>query len=313
MNDNNEDKDLLNELSNNEEGDITYFERFEIPREINPYDIKHANNRFVIGDIHGNAKALKQVLNQFLHMVEPYDEIIFLGDYVDRYPETKKVLDIIKTLIELGMIRKFRVILLRGNHDQWFIDYAKSLKNPSERFRFYTKWQENGGKETLDSFEGDDCDVIDYAKWLEEKTMLFYTAKGTSVFADHNYHSLYVHGGFTNIRGHKKEENKTNFMWDRSLWKLANLCAKFRINADFKLPIKLCNYGSIVIGHSATLYYGVDHPIIRCNVLNMDSGAGFSEGRLSCIELSTFKLFQSDKSKDLYPAHNPKCVTFPKS
>ena len=66
--------------------------------------------RYVIGDIHGCGKALRSLVDEISPTKD--DELIFLGDYVDRGPDSRGVID---QLIELR--DHYRVILLRGNHE----------------------------------------------------------------------------------------------------------------------------------------------------------------------------------------------------
>ena len=69
-----------------------------------------------IGDIHGYLDKLRRLLD----LVQPTanDKVIFLGDYVDRGPDSRGVLD---ELIRFGE-RFPQTIFLRGNHEQMFMD-----------------------------------------------------------------------------------------------------------------------------------------------------------------------------------------------
>jgi len=97
--------------------------------------------QFAISDIHGCAKTFDALLNeiQFSHS----DELFLLGDYIDRGPDSKGVLDRIMQLQQDG----YTIECLMGNHEQMVLhsiamgraDMAKS-------------WMANGGKETLESF-----------------------------------------------------------------------------------------------------------------------------------------------------------------
>lgn len=68
-----------------------------------------------IGDIHGHLSALDALLG--VVRPSPGDQIVFLGDYVDKGPDVKGV---INRLIEFG--ESHNVVFLRGNHDQMLID-----------------------------------------------------------------------------------------------------------------------------------------------------------------------------------------------
>ena len=73
---------------------------------------------WVIGDIHGGLKALKQVLERA--DIQKGDQLIFLGDYVDGWSESGNVIDF---LLELE--NTYPCVFLRGNHDDMCIDYLK--------------------------------------------------------------------------------------------------------------------------------------------------------------------------------------------
>jgi serine/threonine protein phosphatase 1 len=69
----------------------------------------------VIGDVHGHLGALQSLLGHVAPGAE--DQLVFLGDYVDKGPDVKGT---INYLMELS--QKFQVIFLRGNHDQMMLD-----------------------------------------------------------------------------------------------------------------------------------------------------------------------------------------------
>ena len=96
--------------------------------------------RFVIGDIHGCSKALRTLIEY----IDPQsdDELIFLGDYVDRGPNSKGVID---QLIELR--ENCRVVALRGNHEimLWSVAYGGLDADI---------WLDSGGKATVTSYGG---------------------------------------------------------------------------------------------------------------------------------------------------------------
>jgi serine/threonine protein phosphatase 1 len=91
-----------------------------------------------VGDIHGCLGQLQTLLTQ----VEPTDadQVVFLGDYVDRGPDSAGVIDY---LIEFGSTYP-ATIFLRGNHEQMFADYIAG--KDSAAFLL------NGGLKTLGSY-----------------------------------------------------------------------------------------------------------------------------------------------------------------
>lgn len=91
-----------------------------------------------VGDIHGCLDQLQGLMAQVAPTL--YDQVIFLGDYVDRGPASYGV---INYLIEFGRALP-ATVFLRGNHDQMFADYLKG----HEATVFFM----NGGLNTLDSY-----------------------------------------------------------------------------------------------------------------------------------------------------------------
>jgi serine/threonine protein phosphatase 1 len=90
----------------------------------------------VIGDIHGCLTAFNTLLDAV--EVQPEDLLITLGDYVDRGPDSRGVLDRLIALHATG-----RLIALRGNHDQMMMEARKGQD---------MLWLACGGQETLDSY-----------------------------------------------------------------------------------------------------------------------------------------------------------------
>jgi serine/threonine protein phosphatase 1 len=89
-----------------------------------------------IGDIHGCLRAFTTLLD--LVVPQPGDRIIALGDYVDRGPDSRGVLDYLIALRAIGWL-----IALRGNHDVMMLD-ARYVTDPL--------WLACGGDTTLRSY-----------------------------------------------------------------------------------------------------------------------------------------------------------------
>ena len=226
------------------------------------------NKIYVIGDIHGAYKALKQVLERSNFDYEN-DTLIQLGDIVDGYRP-----DWILCMRELQKIKN--LILIRGNHDQWFVDYlAKGVPQ--------TMWVNQGGQTTLDVYKaGLDSGII-----TEDEVKSFFNKQHFYYLDDEN--RLFVHGGikYQDIKDHEEWE----LMWERDLWQMAY---EGYINPASK------QYKEIYIGHTSTAIYGYDTPLNKFNIWNMDSGAG-GWGKLSIMNIDTKEIFQSDLIGELYP------------
>lgn len=105
-----------------------------------------------IGDIHGCAKALERLIAE----IEPTesDTIIPLGDYVDRGPNSKGVID---QLVEL--VDRCQLVPLLGNHETMLLEAIEFPKTQSF-------WYECGGEQTVESYGGLDQIPFEHSVFL---------------------------------------------------------------------------------------------------------------------------------------------------
>ena len=73
---------------------------------------------FAVGDIHGNLSALRDVLDQIRGEVRRRDTVVFLGDYIDRGPDSKGCIDAILKFRDESVAT---VVGLLGNHEDWLL------------------------------------------------------------------------------------------------------------------------------------------------------------------------------------------------
>jgi len=95
---------------------------------------------FAISDIHGCANTFEAMLNNVIQLKKE-DELYLLGDYIDRGPRSKEVIDIILDLQGKG----YSVHTLKGNHEEICL---RSLDSAD----IFKSWLINGGDATLTSF-----------------------------------------------------------------------------------------------------------------------------------------------------------------
>lgn len=106
---------------------------------LSPFNIVFMAGRVIaIGDIHGCLSALERLIE--VVAPGPNDTIVTLGDYVDRGPNSKGVIDY---LIELR--QKCELVCLLGNHEEMMIEVVLDGKPPYD-------WLRHGGVDTLDSY-----------------------------------------------------------------------------------------------------------------------------------------------------------------
>lgn len=92
-----------------------------------------------IGDVHGEARALEDVLGLAMQRVR---RLVFLGDLVNRGPSSKRVLEIVA---ELRADSSFETVLLAGNHDQALLEVLDGATREDEFLRM-------GGAATIRSY-----------------------------------------------------------------------------------------------------------------------------------------------------------------
>jgi serine/threonine protein phosphatase 1 len=102
---------------------------------------------YAIGDIHGCYDQLRSLLRQIaadaeIHARGRTATLIFCGDYVDRGPASRQVLD---ALCWLKRWQPFDMLFLKGNHEQVMLDYISA---PIEAMA----WLRFGGAQTLQSY-----------------------------------------------------------------------------------------------------------------------------------------------------------------
>lgn len=204
---------------------------------------------FAIGDIHGRRDLLEDLLN----LIRSYratssadDVFVFLGDYIDRGPDSKGVVDVLLALPPEGTN-----IFLRGNHDQSLLDF---LGDPA----FYRAWRSFGAAETLLSYgvrppRFDDDKAFAAARdELDEKLPAAHRAFFESLKLMHEEGDyVFVHAGIRpGLALHRQREE--DILWIRD---------------DFLMSDRL---GDKVVVHGHT---PSDRPIRRPNRLGLDTGA----------------------------------------
>jgi serine/threonine protein phosphatase 1 len=195
---------------------------------------------FAIGDIHGCFDKLTDLLAACETVrAGRRARFVFIGDYVDRGPDTRKVIEL---LLDRQLKERDRFICLRGNHEDLLIRASRRDRTD----RDLINWWANGGEQTLDSYGADDPSDLpaDHLAWIEALPL---------TFIDGN--RLFVHAGVRpgiSLSAQAEED----LLWIREPF----------LSAEE-------DHGAFVVhGHTPT---GSGLPELRPNRLNLDTGACF--------------------------------------
>ena len=110
--------------------------------------------RIAIGDIHGCLKTFRGLVEDVIHLTQT-DNLYLVGDFIDRGPDSKGVLDYLTQLTADG----FHIESVRGNHEEMMLESV-------EDERFISGWVANGAEKTILSFG------LDIGFFLTSETVL---------------------------------------------------------------------------------------------------------------------------------------------
>jgi serine/threonine protein phosphatase 1 len=212
---------------------------------------------FIVGDIHACPQELERLLGAL--PLQSRDRLIFLGDYIDRGPGAREVVDLLLALKADGGCRP---TFLKGNHEDMLLDFLGYPGNYGEAFLL------NGGNSTLTSYglsttvSGPAC-----ASGLPPTHLQFFLDLETlSVQED----LLCVHAG-VNPQRSLEEQGEEELLWIRQEF----------IFQPHSLPY------TVVFGHTPQRAVFFDLPY----KVGIDTGLVYG-GKLSCLEWAEKKLYQ---------------------
>jgi serine/threonine protein phosphatase 1 len=222
---------------------------------------------YAVGDVHGERDRLARLLEHIPH--GPGDRFVFVGDYVDRGPDSRGVVDL---LVELS--RERECVFLMGNHESMFLDF---LGWSRPEYFGGDAFLVNGGDRTLASYG--------YFELAEPSQEHFRLPPDHEAFfralrlwhRDGDY--LFVHAGLgrqllaeTDPEFALRRAHPEDLLWDRS---------------SLDLPHRLGV--TIVYGHTPALDFQVrrNDPFS----IGIDTGAVYG-GRLTAIRLPDETVFQ---------------------
>ena len=213
---------------------------------------------YVIGDIHGCLDELAYLIEGL--PLESGDRLVFLGDYVDRGPNSKGVLTYI---LELQKRKDLELICLKGNHEDMFMAYLGLPGQHGDMFLY------NGGLATLYSYGIKPKQISlddtlaritpDHIEFLKNLKRYFVMAP-----------FILVHAGIHPLKTLEKQTD-TDLLWIRNEF----------ISHPHRLPY------TVVFGHTPRNSVLFDLPF----KIGLDTGLVYGN-KLSCLEIVDKVLYQ---------------------
>jgi serine/threonine protein phosphatase 1 len=216
---------------------------------------------YAIGDVHGRADLLRETFDiidaDLRHFPALTASIVLVGDYIDRGPDSRGVLEFL-----VQRAQSQRLICLRGNHEVMLLDAMRNCRTAGV-------WLRSGGRETLASYGIELAGDINEAHWetvmREVRRSMpaqhaHFLQRLPSVFTCGDF--LFVHAGLKPGVAIEAQRMKDLF-WIRDEF----------LDSDW-------DFGKYVVhGHTPVAY-----PDIRSNRINIDTGA-YTTGNLTLIAI----------------------------
>jgi len=207
---------------------------------------------FAIGDIHGSFDQLKELIQKIpIDFVD--DTLVFIGDYIDRGPNSVEVIDY---LLELKH-RHPGIIFLKGNHE----DMLEKFLDGTDRFTYLL----NGGQETLDSylraFKSAGAFPIPSDHMAFFKSLRLYYETEAYIF---------VHAGLRPKVPLESQETE-DLLWIRDKF----IYSKYHFGKK------------VVFGHTP-----LEEPLVEANKIGIDTGAVYGHA-LTCVQLPEIEFIQA--------------------
>jgi len=224
-----------------------------------------------IGDLHGHPGPL----HSLLEIVKPGDDdfMIFIGDYIDRGPDAKAVVDL---LLHVKQAYK-NTVFLKGNHEDMMLG---ALGFPAH-IQDIDTWMYNGGAHTLASYGMDRQDILrletfwdgnerlrEVMRFFPEGHIEFFNELYDFVESDSYF---FCHAGIDpHVSVHDGKWNTYDLLWTRE-----------HIYAEH------LNWEKIVVcGHTPLV-----DVLFRDKLICIDTGLYYF-GKLSAVDVLTRELFQ---------------------
>ena len=221
-----------------------------------------------IGDIHGMYEKLIKLMDK-IHFISDEDLLIFLGDYIDRGPDSAQCLQYV---YDLQHAYPDAVICLMGNHEVMMSSYLmqKRVNYNTVIADYADSWLENGGFEALkqlDELENDTKNEL--LRWVENLPVKY------------QYQEFFFCHAGVDPELPLTVQNEFDMLWRRQQW------------WEYYKGVE-----TIVVGHTPVQKVKKQaryaKPLfLQNNIIMCDTGAYMTGGKLSCVDVLSRKAWQA--------------------
>ncbi len=208
---------------------------------------------FAVGDIHGCFDKLDAMMKILPWDRDAGDLLLFIGDYVDRGPKSRDVVEYLVTLKKSGG----DFVFLKGNHEKMLLDYYIQQKDQM-------LYVANGGAETIASYvEGG----IGRKAFILPEDHLEFLLSLKLYYETDDY--IFVHAGLRDAIA-LDDQNEEDLLWIREEF----IYSAFDWNKR------------VIFGHTA-----LETPFVTPGKIGIDTGAVYGN-KLTAVELPRMKFYQ---------------------
>jgi serine/threonine protein phosphatase 1 len=239
---------------------------------------------YAVGDIHGNLPALEDLLGQLRKEVTEGDIVVFLGDYIDRGPDSCRCIDAVLAFTQSILAE---VVCLRGNHEDWMLRSRDDHRRHSWLFgmdalvtvRSYSAAAERAIRDAMAAagaalFTGGVA--LPYGAFFDILPASHHTFFNSLAFCMQTRDCLCTHGGLDTRIAALADQPPESLMWGGGM---------FPEGYDRAPTLVYGHWDNAVIDGN-----GWPQPIVIGNTIGIDT---ISHGILTAVRMPDRKFFQS--------------------
>ncbi len=247
---------------------------------------------FVIGDIHGESEALDRLMMR-LPELHHDDTLVFIGDYLDRGPDAKGVVERVRLIQRYSPAK---VVALRGNHeDKWIQCFTEAdlgflLPVGNGCGATYRSYSGGAKLEPGQAVVGEEfVQMLDIKRWLPKDDWEW--MRSLELWYE-DEHAIYVHAGLQTAGDggwkHPRDSNPTPLMWARE----PGFFKRYKGKRVVFGHTPVCDLPDLAPDEPTQGFAERREVWVRGDLVGIDTGSG-KGGVLTAVELPACRVYDS--------------------